>query len=210
MMDLVFGKKKTPKEIMREYKRGIERSIRDLEREKIKLANEERKITNEMKRAAKNNQLDAVKIMARDIVRIRSYQQKFLKMKSHLNSVSLKLTTMQTSQQMMDSMAQVTRAMQGMNQRMNLPEMQKIMMEFEKQTQVMDMKEEMMGDAIDDGLGVDDEEEEEEELMAQVLDSVGLDLKGQLKSKEPSKLETTEKVEEEDDLSSRLENLKKT
>lgn len=194
---------------MREYKRGIERSIRDLEREKIKLGNEERKIINEMKRAAKNNQLDAVKIHARDIVRIRSYQQKFLKMKSHLGSVSLKLTTMQTSQQMMDSMAQVTRAMQGMNSRMNLPEMQHIMMEFEKQTGVMDMKEEMMGDAIDDGLGVDDEEEEEEELMAQVLDSVGLDLKGQLKTKEPSKLEQeNEKVE--DDLTSRLENLKKT
>eukprot|EP01080_Neovahlkampfia_damariscottae_P011988 gene11988-5389_t len=208
-MDAIFGKKKTPKEIMREYKRGIERSIRDLEREKIKLGNEERKIINEMKRAAKNNQVDAVKIYAKDIVRIRSYQQKFLKMKSHLSSVSLKLTTMQTSQQMMDSMAQVTRAMHGMNSRMNLPEMQHIMMEFEKQTGIMDMKEEMMGDAIDDGLGVDDEEEEEEELMAQVLDSVGLDLKGQLKTKEPSKLEKEEE-KVEDDLSSRLENLKKT
>lgn len=34
------------------------------------------------------------------------------------------------------------------------------MMEFEKQTEIMDMKEEMMNDAIDDAMGDDDDEEE--------------------------------------------------
>jgi charged multivesicular body protein 2A len=41
---------------------------------------------------------------------------------------------------------------------MNLPEIQKIMMEFEKQSEIMDMKEEMMDDAIDSALGDDDDE----------------------------------------------------
>ncbi len=41
---------------------------------------------------------------------------------------------------------------------MNLPEIQKIMMEFEKQSEIMDMKEEMMDDAIDTALGDDDDE----------------------------------------------------
>ena len=43
---------------------------------------------------------------------------------------------------------------------MNLPQIQSIMMEFEKQSEIMDMKEEMMSDAIDDALG--DEEDDEE------------------------------------------------
>ena len=43
---------------------------------------------------------------------------------------------------------------------LKLPQIQKIMMEFEKQSEIMDMKEEMMSDAIDDALG--DEEDEEE------------------------------------------------
>ena len=34
------------------------------------------------------------------------------------------------------------------------------MMEFEKQTEIMDMKEEMMNDAIDDAMGDEDDEEE--------------------------------------------------
>jgi charged multivesicular body protein 2A len=42
----------------------------------------------------------------------------------------------------------VTKAMQSMNNQMKLPEIQKIMMEFEKQTEMMDMKEEMMNDVI--------------------------------------------------------------
>ena len=45
-------------------------------------------------------------------------------------------------------MKDVTKAMQRMNKQMKLPEIQKIMMEFEKQTEMMDMKEEMMSDAI--------------------------------------------------------------
>ena len=43
---------------------------------------------------------------------------------------------------------------------MNLPEIQKIMMEFEKQSEIMEMKEEMMDDAIDSAMGDDDDEEE--------------------------------------------------
>lgn len=41
-----------------------------------------------------------------------------------------------------------------------MPQIQKIMMEFEKQSEIMDMKEEMMSDAIDDAMGDEDDEEE--------------------------------------------------
>lgn len=34
------------------------------------------------------------------------------------------------------------------------------MMEFERQSEIMDMKEEMMNDAIDDAMGDEDDEEE--------------------------------------------------
>lgn len=41
-----------------------------------------------------------------------------------------------------------------MNKRMNLPNMQKILMEFEKQNERMEMTSDMMGDAIDDAMEV--------------------------------------------------------
>ena len=43
---------------------------------------------------------------------------------------------------------------------MNLPEIQRIMMEFEKQSEIMEMKEEMMDDAIDSAMDDGDDEAE--------------------------------------------------
>lgn len=48
-------------------------------------------------------------------------------------------------------------------------------MEFEKENDIMDQRQEMMDDAIDDVTGVEDEEEGEE-VVNQVLDEIGVDL----------------------------------
>lgn len=47
-----------------------------------------------------------------------------------------------------------------MKLQLKLPEIQKIMHDFEKESEIMDMKDEMMGDAIDEALGGDEDEEE--------------------------------------------------
>lgn len=86
-------------------------------------------------------------------------------------------------------------------------------MEFERQSEIMDMKEEMMNDAIDDAMGDEDDEEERWEtwnatfvrptlytiqnpvtelscvfilsdaIVSQVLDELGLNLSDELSSK---------------------------
>ena len=58
------------------------------------------------------------------------------------------------------------------------------MMEFEKQTEIMDMKEEMMNDAIDDAMGDEDDEEESDAIVSQVLDELGLQMTDQLSGTE--------------------------
>merc|ERR1711908_30871 len=63
-----------------------------------------------------------------------------------------------------------------MNKNMKLPQIQKIMMEFEKQSAMMDMKEEMMNDVMDDAMGDEDDEEESEAVVAKVLDELGLEM----------------------------------
>jgi hypothetical protein len=51
-----------------------------------------------------------------------------------------------------------------MNRQMNLPALQRIAMEFEKENDIMDQRQEMMDDAIDDATGMEDEEESEDDL----------------------------------------------
>lgn len=75
----------------------------------------------------------------------------------------------------MQSMKGATSLLGSMNRQMNLPALQRIAMEFEKENDVMDQRQEMMDDAIDDVTGLEDEEEGDE-VVNKVLDEIGVDL----------------------------------
>merc|ERR1719315_417317 len=89
---------------------------------------------------AKQGQMDAVKIMAKDLVRTRRYVKKFMLMRANIQAVSLKIQTLKSQNAMAQAMKGVTKAMMSMNKQMKLPEIQKIMQEFEKQSEMMKMK----------------------------------------------------------------------
>merc|ERR1719259_748432 len=118
---------------------------------------------------AKMGQMDAVKVMAKDLVRTRRYVKKFIMMRAQIQAVSLKITTLKSQNAMAGAMKGVTRAMTSMNKQLKLPQIQQIMMEFEKQT-------EMMNDVIDDAMEGEDDEEETDAVVSQVLDELGLQM----------------------------------
>merc|ERR1719348_2493717 len=122
---------------------------------------------------AKAGQMDAVKIMAKDLVRTRKAIKKFMLMKANVQAVSLKIQTLKSQNSMAQAMKGVTKAMMMMNKQMKLPEIQ-------KQSEIMDMKEEMMNDVMDDAMGDEDDEEETDAIVTQVLDELGLQLGDQL------------------------------
>lgn len=82
---------------------------------------------------------------------------------------------------MMQSMKGATMLLGSMNRQMNLPALQRIAMEFERENDIMDQRQEMMDDAIDDVTGLEDEEEGEE-VVNQVLDEIGVDLNNAVSS----------------------------
>jgi len=175
-MEWLFGRKKTPDELLRQNQRALNKAMRELDRERAKMEQQEKKIIADIKKMAKQGQMDAVKIMAKDLVRTRRYVKKFMLMRANIQAVSLKIQTLKSQSAMANAMKGVTKAMGSMNKQMKLPEIQKIMMEFEKQSEIMDMKGEMMEDAIDDVMGDEDDEEESDAIVNQVLDELGLQL----------------------------------
>ncbi|XP_064617600.1 charged multivesicular body protein 2a [Liolophura sinensis] len=175
-LEWLFGRKKTPEEMLRQNQRALNKAMRDLDRERQKMEQQEKKVIADIKKMAKQGQMDAVKIMAKDLVRTRRYVKKFILMRANIQAVSLKIQTLRSNNAMAQAMKGVTKAMQTMNKQLKLPQIQKIMMEFEKQSEIMDMKEEMMNDAIDDAMGDEDDEEESEAVVSQVLDELGLQM----------------------------------
>ncbi|KAJ3997995.1 vacuolar sorting protein DID4 [Lentinula boryana] len=181
IFETLFGRSVTPAERLRQHQRSLTKAQRELDRERAKLEQSEKKLILDIKKSAKAGQLNACKVMAKDLVRTRRYVQKFYQMRTQLQAVGLRIQTLRSNQQMADAMRGATRAMGAMNRGMNLPAIQRIMTEFEKESSMMDMKEEMMSDAVDDVM--DDEEDEEEEgdkILKEVLDEIGVSLSQQL------------------------------
>ncbi|CAH0390767.1 unnamed protein product [Bemisia tabaci] len=175
-LEWLFGRRMTPEEMLRKNQRALNKAMRDLDREKAHMEQQEKKIIMDIKKMAKEGQMESVKIMAKDLVRTRRYAKKFMLMKANIQAVSLKVQTLRSQNAMADAMRGVTKAMQSMNRQMNLPQIQRILQEFEKQSEIMDMKEEVMNDAMDDAMGDEDDEEETDTIVSQVLDELGLQL----------------------------------
>lgn len=69
--------------------RALNKAMRDLDRERMKMEQQEKKVIADIKKLAKENQMDAVKIMAKDLVRTRRQSRKFMLMKANIQVRSM-------------------------------------------------------------------------------------------------------------------------
>jgi charged multivesicular body protein 2A len=173
-MGNTWGRKVPLKEVLRKNKREINKAMRELDRERANLEKQEQKLIADIKKYAGQGQMGSVKIMAKDLVRTRTYITKFIELRSHLGAVSLKLQTVKSQEAMASAMKSVTQAMIKMNKTVNVPAVQKIMMNFQLENERAEMTQEMMGDMLDDAMEQDGDEEEEEKIVGAVLDEIGI------------------------------------
>lgn len=55
--EFLFGKRKTPEQMMRENQRTLNKAMRDLDRERARMEQQEKKIIMDIKKMAKDNQM---------------------------------------------------------------------------------------------------------------------------------------------------------
>lgn len=127
---------------------------------------------------------------------------------------------MQSQQSMSKAMGSITMSMRTMNRQMNLPALQKMMVEFEKQSAMSEMKQEMVEDILDDVLSAEQEEEEAEDMVNSLFDEIGISFAGDLaatpsgnlacsRNANSAKNDKTAVAEDDADLQARLDNLRK-
>lgn len=56
-MEWLFGKRLTPEELLRKNQRSLNKAMRDLDREKMKMEQQEKKIIMDIKKLAKEGQM---------------------------------------------------------------------------------------------------------------------------------------------------------
>lgn len=195
--------------MLRESQRSLKKAMRELDRERSSLEKAEKKIIIDIKAAAKQGQNAVMRIQAKDLVRTRNHIKKMILMKSQIQTVSLSIQGMKSTNTMATAMANVTKAMGRMNKSMNMPQITAIMAEFQKQSETMEMKQEIMDDTVDDVMGESDDEEETERVVDQVFEELGLNLEGDMTAA-PTSAPVPQAGETEADaaLRQRLENLR--
>ncbi|GAB1196834.1 hypothetical protein APSETT444_006112 [Aspergillus pseudonomiae] len=174
VIEWAFGKRMTPAERLRKHQRALDRTQRELDRERTKLENQEKKLVQDIKKSAKNGQIGACKIQAKDLVRTRRIVPR--RTNSGTRYSLDVVQTVRSNEQMMQSMKGATMLLGSMNRQMNLPALQRIAMEFERENDIMDQRQEMMDDAIDEATGMEGEDEDSEDIVKEVLDEIGVDL----------------------------------
>lgn len=178
-MNFLFGQKVSVEEVQRKNQRALNQAIRDLEREKAHMQRQEQQIIVQMKVLAKEGQYEALKLTAKDLIQTRRYARKFQVIKAQLQAVSLKLQTVKSLTVMTNTIYNVTRAMFSMNKKIDLPQLKKILVNFEIQSEIMDLKQETIDNSMDE-LEETVSDEESDAVYVRVLEELGLQMNDQL------------------------------
>jgi len=201
----LFGKKPTPEEYVKKWKRELQHEQRNLERTIRSIQMEEQKTKIQVKQLAKKGDkqnLASAKILAKEILRSRKATERLYKSKTQLNSVAMQLTEQMAMMKLSGIMAKSTQVMAAMNNLVKLPQLNKIMMAMSREMEKAGLIEEMMDDVMDDDEEIEDAADEE---VNKIVEEITMGVKtarvatGDLPTKDEEK---------EEDLTSRLDALK--
>jgi charged multivesicular body protein 2A len=182
---LFFEKKKmgnlwatplTPSEMMSKSLASLRKASRSIEREMERLQEREEDVLYEMKDYAQRGKNQAVRTLAKELIRSRNAENKLLEVKIQLESTQHQIQTLHSTAAMTEAMKSTVRAMYAMNKQVDAQALQRIMMEFTKQNDFMDMKQDIMNDTLDSAMENDGDDTLQEELISKILDEVGIEL----------------------------------
>lgn len=206
----IFAKEPTAKEALEENVKKLRRNVRELERERTKMERRADGMVIEIKKLAKKGQMSDVRIIAKDLVNTRNAISAFNRAKAKMNTISNSMQLMSSTAQMSEAMRDATKSMMAMNRQISGKSMQRIAMQMDKEMDQMEMKQEIIDDAMNqDG---ENQEEDEKAIIDQVLEEIGIVQGDSLSSVPVVKKELIHPpaaIKEGDDLTSRLDNLRK-
>ena len=156
---------------------------RDLEREIRELDRQEKQITLELKQRAKtasSSNDPTLKALAKQMVQVRQQRNKLHTAKAQVGAMGMHATVAASQIAAVTAMGSITESMKVANQQMDISKTTKIMAEFQRENERIQVKEEMMDDVLMDAFDTEGMEEEADQLTNQVLAELGVELDQQL------------------------------
>jgi len=178
-MAFLFGggtARATRQDPIKEYQRELRHAQRSMDREDQKAAVQEKAMLADILRQAKDRKLDQCKARVRELVRLRAHRGRLSAMKGHMSSLGQQLATVQSAQSMQAIMGKTTRLLQGLNRRMDVKAVHRMLMDYERQSTVFADSQEIVEENLDAMFEADGEQEAIDDAMRGVFEELGLDL----------------------------------
>jgi len=173
MLAGIFGpKKKTPEEMAKEWKLKLNGEQRNIDRQVRKIQQELKKVEKAAKASAKQGDMVATRMIAREIVHSRVAVKRLIKAKTQINSVQMQLQQQMSQMKLAGSISKSTDVMKHMNRLCRVTEISAVMQQMSAEMTKAGLIEEMVNDTLDDALNDDVSEGEAEEEVNRVIEDV--------------------------------------
>lgn len=175
-MDIIFGKPKTPKELNRECDKAVRMAIMDLERHKKSMQTDVKRAKLTAKKLAAEGDAEEARMQVTLACRQTAMTRRVSGLILNMKSVQTQVKMAGASAAMMDVMRKAVKAMFIVNAQVPLPMIPRLMREFERQKETMEMKEELMNEALDEASNGDTSiEADADALMDQIYAELELE-----------------------------------
>lgn len=180
MFNNLFGKTPTVKEQQRDNDRNLRKATRDIDRERRKMDDEEKKLQLDIRRNAAAGNNDVCRILAKQLVQIRKQKARTFAANSKITSIGYQNKNIGTNIALSSAMGTTAKTMGDMNKIMRPEAIAGSMRDFQKANMTMEMTDEMINDSLDDMLSQSGDEEEENAVVNKVLDEIGIEMSGKM------------------------------
>ncbi|KNC56272.1 charged multivesicular body protein 3 [Thecamonas trahens ATCC 50062] len=171
----LFGKKLSPKEQVRQWKRGMRHEMRAVDRQITAIKREQKGVEREIKQCAKSGDVVSAKILAKEYVRANKAVERLYTSKAQMNSVIMSMEANLAMAKVTGCLQSSTEVMAMMNSLVRVNEISQVMMAMSKEMTKAGIIEEMVDDTFE--MMEDDELEDEAEdavnsVLAEITDGV--------------------------------------
>lgn len=188
--------------MQRQSDRTIARAQRDMQRERIRLEGEEKKIMSEIKSLGRQNRMVEARMLAKNLVQVRTAKARTFQAGIQAGAIGTQARMAQADAKMMNVMGTTVGVMQNANNMANPEQNMQMLQEFDMQSEKYKLNQEMTDEVLDSVLGGAEVDGETDDVLNSVLDEIGMEVGSQMgatPSIQPTKLPEQQRLQAADD-----------
>jgi len=183
-------------------------AVKELERNSKKCEKEEKAEKLKTKKAIQKGNMEVARIHAENAIRQKSQSLNYLRMSARVDAVASRVQGALNIRKVTQSMGGVVKAMDAAMKSMNLEKMSSLMDKFENQFEDLDVQSSYMDNTMSQSTTTAVPQGDVENLLQQVADEAGLELKLELPTNPQSISSLSSTTTEQDELTQRLARLR--